>query len=172
MSLSKGVTGSVSVEVEGCAQPLAQLIINLGWTGEGDQMDYSTLRSWQRPSDPSIAHFVREIDAEQYRPYARPEFGDLAVTLEEDPDVDRILVDRPETAQVLDDKAIDLFDPARMSSQQVVDCDTRYADMRLVGRREFAFTVRAHPTRHVADCSPAEPLRTRRTVSCEELGES
>ena len=70
-------------------------------------MNYSTLRSWQRPSDPSIAQFVREMDAEQHRPYARPEFGDLAVTLEEDPDVDRILVDRPENAQVLDDEAID-----------------------------------------------------------------
>ena len=135
-------------------------------------MDHSTLSSWHRASDPRIAQFVREIDTEQYRPYARPEFGDLAVTLEEDPDVDRILVDRPETAQVLDDKAIDLFDPVRMSSQQVIDRDARRADMRLVGRREFAFTVRAHPTRHVADCSAAEPLRTRRTVSCEELGES
>jgi hypothetical protein len=135
-------------------------------------VDYSTLSSWQRASDPSVAQFVREIEAEQYRPYARPEFGDLAVTLEEDPYVDRILVDRPETAQVLDDKPIDLFDPVRMSSQQVIDCDARHADMRLVGRREFAFTVRAHPTRHAADCSAVEPLQIRRTVSCEELGES
>ncbi len=135
-------------------------------------MDHSTLSSWHRASDPRIAQFVREIDTEQYRPYARPEFGDLAVTLEEDPDIDRILVDRPEAAQVLDDKAIDLFDPARMSSQQVVDCDTRYADMRLVGRREFAFTVRAHPTRHAADCAAAAAAADLTTVSCEQRAKS
>jgi hypothetical protein len=135
-------------------------------------VDDSTLSSWQRASDPSIAQCVREIETEQHRPRARPEFGDLAVTLEEDPDVDRILVDWPETAQVLDDKAIDLFDPVRMSSEQIIDCDARRADMGLVGRREFAFTVRAHPTRHAADCSAAEPLETRRTVGCEELEES
>ena len=135
-------------------------------------MDDSTLSSWQRASDPGIAQLVREIEAEQHRPHARPEFGDLAVTLEEDPDVDRILVDWPKTAQVLDERAIDLFDPVRMSSEQISDCDARHADMRLVGRREFSFTVRAHPTRHAADCSPVEPLQTRRTVGCEELEES
>ena len=56
---------------------------------------------------------VREIEAELHRPDARPELGDLAIALEEDPDVDRILVDRPETAQMFDDERRRSHRPSR-----------------------------------------------------------
>ena len=55
-----------------------------------------------------------------------------------------------------DHSAIDLTHPARMASEKVVDRNARDANVRLVGGREFAFTVRAYPTRH-APIVPQQP---------------
>ena len=79
-------------------------------------MDHPTLGNWQRTGDPRIGQFVRQIEAQQHGPDARPELGDLAVALQEDSNVDRILMDRPETAQMLDDSVVDLTDPAGMAA--------------------------------------------------------
>ena len=146
---------SVGVEVEGLRQPLAKLIIDLGGARQVDQVDHRPAAAGSARAIRAIAQFVWEIEAQQHRPHPRPELGELAVALEEDPDVDGILVDRPESAQMLDDGGVDLTHPARMPSQQIIDRDARNADVRLVGGREFPFTVRAYPTRHAADCAAA-----------------
>jgi hypothetical protein len=76
---------------------------------------------------------VREIETEQHGADPRPELRDLAITLEEDADIDRVLVNRPKAAQVLDDSAVDLADPRRMTCQEIVDRYARNTKVRLVG---------------------------------------
>src|SRR5215211_271686 len=113
-------------------------------------MDHSIGRG-QGTGDACLAHFIGEIESKLYREDPWTELGELAIALEEDPNVDRILMDRPEAPQMFDDRGVDLTHPARVSTQQVVHGDSRNADVRLVDRGEFPFTVRAHPTCHAAD---------------------
>jgi hypothetical protein len=80
-----------------------------------------------------ISHLVGEIETEQHGADPRPEFRDLAVALEEDPDTDGILVDRPKATQTLADSAVDLADPWRMTRQEIVDGYARNTKVRLVG---------------------------------------
>src|SRR5215211_484342 len=87
---------SVSVEAVGLRQPLPKLLINLIGARQIDQVDDPIGSSRQRTGDPWSVEFVREIEAQLHRPYARSELSDLAVTLEKDPHVDRILVYWPE----------------------------------------------------------------------------
>jgi hypothetical protein len=124
--------------------------------------------SRQGTGNPMISHLVGEIETEQHGADPRPELGDLAITLEEDADIDCVLVNRPKATQMLDDGAVDLGDPRRMTRQEIVNSDARHADMRLVGRRELPITVRAYPTGHAADCAAltVAPDASDRDGSC------
>ena len=144
---------SVSVEVVGLSQPLPKLIIDLITARQVDHVNDPVGGSWQRTGDPHVVEFVREIEAQEHRPYAGPELRDFAIALEKDPYVDRVLVKWPETAQMLHDGDVDLAHPKWVASQEVVDGDARDADMRLISRREFPLAVWAYPTGHAADCA-------------------
>ena len=86
----------------------------------------------------------------------------LRSLLSEDSDVDRILMYRPQRGQMLDDGVVDFTHPAGVPAQQLAHGDARDANVRLIGRGEFSLTVRAHPTRHAADCAAAATL----LISC------
>ena len=43
-------------------------------------------------------------------------------------------MNRPEAAQMLHHRTVDLAYPARVSIQKIIDRDARHADMRLVGQ--------------------------------------
>ncbi len=134
LSLPKGDSSlSVGVEVVGLRHPLAKLIIDLINVGQLDHVNDPIGSSRQGTGNPMISHLVGEIETEQHGADPRPELRDLAITLEKDADIDRVLVNRSKAAQVLDDSAVDLADPRRMARQEIVDRDARHADMRLVG---------------------------------------
>ena len=77
-------------------------------------------------------------------------------------------MNRPEAAQMLYHRTVDLADPARVSIQKIIDRDARHAEMRLAGRRELTITVRADPTGHAADCAAERfgPNASDRDGSC------
>jgi hypothetical protein len=153
--LVEGCPHLVGVEIVGLAQPLSKLIIDLIDAGQFDHVDDPIRGHRQHACDASISQFVRKIETQQNRPYARPEFRDLPIALEEDAHVDGILMHRPEPPQMLDDRGVDLLHPTRVSSEESRDGNARNAEVRLVGGSEFPLTVRAHPTRHAADCAAA-----------------
>jgi hypothetical protein len=67
------------------------LIIDLIRAGQVDQVDHAICGSRQCPGNASIIQFVWEVDTELYGAYPRPELGNLAVALEENPDIDGII---------------------------------------------------------------------------------
>ena len=101
----------VGVEVVRVSQPLAKSIIDLINASQVDHADHVDHRMPAVPGR-SEDRSIRTGDKGSAVPiYARPKLGDLTVALEEDPHIDGILVDLPQTDQMFDDGVVDVTDP-------------------------------------------------------------
>src|SRR5215213_6038506 len=94
-----------------------------------------------------IVNPLLQVEQKLHRPYRRADLGDLAI--EENADVNRVLVDGPELAKPINDRRVDIGDTGGMSSQQLVDRNSRHTGVRLVGRSELPPATRTDPTGHI-----------------------
>jgi hypothetical protein len=87
---------SVSIEVVRQLEPLAEFIIDLLRAGQIDHVRVAVRAGRQHTGYTRIVNPLRKVEQKLQRPHTRAHLGDLAMALEEDSDVNRVLIDRPE----------------------------------------------------------------------------